>query len=74
MEGSTMGAFKLPVSSQQERPYTGRLIESLLEMVEKTEKKFHPTDDDIMLERESRVGPLTIDEVIGESRRRTGSR
>jgi hypothetical protein len=69
-----MGAFKLPVSSQQERPYTGRLIESLLEMVEKTEKKFHPTDDDIMLERESRVGPLTIDEVIGESRRRTGSR
>jgi hypothetical protein len=43
-------------------------------MVEKTEKKFHPTDDDIMLERESRVGPLTIDEVIGESRRRTGSR
>jgi hypothetical protein len=63
-----MGAFKLPVSSQQERPYTGRLIESLLEMVEKTEKKFHPTDDDIMLER--RPGePLTIDEILDRSRR-----
>jgi len=51
--------------------YTGELIRSLLAIVEKTEKKIRQTDagDDVMLEREPRVGPITIDEVLDGARR-----
>jgi hypothetical protein len=53
----------------------GRLISSLIAIVEKLEKKIHPTDagDDVMLEREPRVGPLTIDEVLDGITRRSRS-
>jgi hypothetical protein len=54
--------------------YTGNLIDSLLSTAEKANQKAAekiqpPTDpdDDIMLERESRVTPLTIDEVLRKS-------
>jgi hypothetical protein len=51
--------------------YTGELISSLIAIVERAEKKSRSTDidDDDMLEREPRVGPLTIDEVLNASRR-----
>jgi hypothetical protein len=68
-----MAASNLPVRpSHPQTEYTGRFIETLFEMVEKTEKKVYPTDDDddIMLELESRVGHLTIDEVLARANRR----
>ena len=55
--------------------HDGRLISSLIAIVEKLEKKIHPTDagDDVMLEGEPRVGPLTIDKVLDGTARRSRS-
>jgi hypothetical protein len=69
-----MAVPKVPSSSPQDnRPYTGKLIESLFELVEKHERPAAdplPADDDeIMLERRLRKepSPLTIDEVFKRS-------
>lgn len=66
-----MAASKVPSSSPQDnRPYTGDLIESLMDLVEKAGTNSLPADDDeIMLERRLRKDPsaLTIDEVIKRS-------
>jgi hypothetical protein len=58
-------------SSFPQTEYDGKLIITLFAIVEKAEKKFHPTDDDIILELESRVGHhLTIDEILDGANRR----
>jgi hypothetical protein len=60
-----------PFSQPRSFTYTGEFISSVLSIVEKIDKKIHPTDacDDVMLDREPRIGPLTIDEVLEGSRR-----
>jgi hypothetical protein len=71
-----MAAPTVPVPSapsQDNNRYAGRMIESLLSIVETAGKKIQSHIDDnvdMMLERESRVStPLTIDEVLDGSRR-----
>ena len=67
-----MASPTVPVCSaspQENRPmYAGELISSLVAMVERANRSTD-IDDHIMLERELRVGHLTIDEVLDESRR-----
>lgn len=69
--------LSVPSPFPQPRCFThdGRLISSLIAIVEQIEKKIRPTDagDDAMLEREPRVGPLTIDEVLDGTARRSRS-
>ncbi len=48
--------------------YSGELIKSLIEIVEKTEEKYPtPADDDESVEPENASAPLTIDEVLKRS-------
>ena len=70
-----MATPKVPSSSPQnnDRPYTGHLIDSLFDLVEKAEKPAPPQppidDDEIKIERPLRKDPsaLTIDEVLKRS-------
>lgn len=66
-----MAALKVSVSSPQDNhTYSGKLIESLIELVDKTAANSLPVDDnEIMLERRLHKDPsdLTIDEVIERS-------
>jgi len=68
-----MATSKLPAPSPRHdqsssSAYTGELINSLIEIVEKAEEKYStPADGDENVEPERGSAPLTIDEVLERS-------
>lgn len=66
-----MVAYKVP--NTRSKTYTGHLFDSIFSLVDKAE---HDSDDEIMLERRLRTGPLSVQEVLDrvELKRREDSK